>query len=133
MIMGRKTFVDTPPSVLQNTTNIVFTRDKTNACFRDPDMPCKVVSSLDELMPLIESVTDRKVFMIGGGEVARIFFKANLISEFVLTKIHQSFEGNCYLDLHFMDAWERQVLQSTEQYTIYRVINPNPGNTNSST
>lgn len=128
MIMGRKTFVDTPVDVLQQTTPIVFSRNREHPCFKNPEVNCTVVSTLHELVPVIESVCNdnQKIYMIGGGELAKIFFKANVISEFILTKIHKSYPGDSYLDIHHMKDWNRTVLKETQDYTIYSVANPTP-------
>lgn len=129
MIMGRKTFIDTPTDVLKASDNIILTRDKENSCFTDGEVKPYLASSLDEIKILLDTVfKDRKIFMVGGSEVARIFFEANLVNEFILTKIHQCYEGNCILDLSYMKDWNREQLETNDNYTIYRLVNPNPIN-----
>ena len=117
VIMGRKTFESVPINFLKDKLSIVFSKDKTNV-FVTPDIKSLVVSSLEEFLDIQQ---DNKMFMIGGGEVARLFLEAGLISEFILTKIHKSYDGDAYLDLSLLSKWNQEEITKTEDYVIYRM------------
>ena len=126
MIMGRKSYLDNPPDHLKNTLPIVFTRDKANPVFHNTEHKVIAVSTIEELLQELSKLADRTIYFIGGSELAKVFFNENLLSEFTLTEIHQRYAGDCYLDLQPMRVWERQVLKTNNDFTVFRVVNPSP-------
>ncbi|MCX7343688.1 MAG: dihydrofolate reductase [Proteobacteria bacterium] len=119
MVMGRKTFESAPNSLLKKTP-IVFSKNKAIRNLK----PCTVVESIDSFLEHILSIQCHKAFMIGGAEIAELFLKNNLISEFILTKIHKNYEGDASMDLSFFDKWQQILLTQTKDYTIYKLTNP---------
>ncbi len=119
MVMGRKTFESAPNSLFKQTP-IVFSKNKSTGNSK----PCTVVESIDNFLEHIRSIQCHKVFMIGGSEIAELFLKNNLISEFILTKIHKNYEGDVSMDLSFFDKWQQILLTQTKDYTIYKLTNP---------
>jgi len=114
MIMGRKTFESTPKNLFRNRASIVFSR---NIMFENGYG--EVVSSLGGLSRCIQRFyKDKKIFMIGGAEIAHLFLEAGRISAFYLTKIHHSYPGNIYLNLKYFDNWNEKIIESNSKYTI---------------
>lgn len=98
IVMGRKTYQALPKGALPNRRNIVLTRQKD---FFAPG--CDIISHPDELDAICNP--DEKIFIIGGGEVYKLFFPH--AKEIYLTKIHHSFDD---IDTWFPgidpDEWE---------------------------
>jgi len=120
IVMGRKTFVATPPSLFVDRTSIVFSK---NHPLKN-SIEHRVVSSLEDFISLIPSLVNQKIFMIGGAELAHLFLEKNLITEFLLTKIHKSYLGNIHLNLNLFKNWSEEIIDSTPNYTITKLKNP---------
>lgn len=63
---------------------------------QSPDNGVFFVKSLDELWEVIKLFNDKKIFMVGGAEIATFFLKQNLINEFLLTKINKDYAGDTF-------------------------------------
>lgn len=59
------------------------------------------VKSLYEFWEVVKLFSDKKIFMVGGAEIATFFLKQNLINEFLLTKINKDYEGDIFFLLIF--------------------------------
>ena len=117
IIMGRKSFEDTPQFVLDQTIPIVFTR---STDFVNTHQKCNFVQTIEDLLEFMVP-TDVNVYFIGGGELYELFFANNLIQEFVLTIITKEFVGDKYIKLEYMKDWSRNELKRTDDYTIYKL------------
>ncbi|MCC8483390.1 MAG: dihydrofolate reductase [Rickettsia endosymbiont of Labidopullus appendiculatus] len=119
MIMGRKTYNIIPKTSLTNRDIIVFSR---NPYFVSNDV--KRVSSLNEFLKYIQSLNlVKKLFMIGGAEIAHLFLEHNLISYFILTKIHHLYSGDTSIDLRYFKGWDEKILKEHPNYTICKLTN----------
>lgn len=115
MVMGRKTYQAIPQETLKNRFNVVFSRRFTPLPHqRDYVVP---VSSMDEFQKL-ELPFSQGIYMIGGGEIANLFLKADLIDDFLLTKIHKIYEGDTYFSLDLLKDWPQNIIQQKKEYTI---------------
>lgn len=114
MVMGRKTFEIIPQNILKP---IVFSRNKLSPCF-NKGIECTIVSSMQEFLSIQGS---SKVFMIGGAQIAHLFLKYDLISEFIITEIHRPYEGDVYFNLTLLDRWNKTILTKTKDYTIWKL------------
>lgn len=117
MVVGRKTF-ESAPSTLFKKKPIVFSKTMQSS------ERYMVTRSITEFLRYLDSINLPEIFMIGGAEIAELFFKENLISEFFLTKIHKDYDGDITMDLKFFDNWQQILLTQTDNYTIYKLINP---------
>jgi dihydrofolate reductase len=116
IVMGRKTFNSIPPKILRDCINIVFSRNiktisNNNVFFME---------SLDEFWKIVNLFTDKKIFMIGGAEVATFFLKQNLIDEFLLTKINKNYGGDTFFPLNLLAGWHSIIIDKTNNYQIYK-------------
>jgi dihydrofolate reductase len=115
MIMGRKTFESLPESILSNRFNIVFSRtidlSSANTIF---------VRSMDDFLALKNLPQNKQCYMIGGGEIARLFLEANLIDEFLLTKFKKSYQGDTYLNLELLANYQTTIVKANDDFIIYR-------------
>ncbi len=114
VIMGHKTLATFPES---DCLKIIFSRHKPKAMGED----IIFVSSVEELNALALP-QDKKIFMIGGAEIAHLFLQHSLIAEFILTKMKKNYDGDVILDLNFLQNWSSSVVIDHKDYTIYRLI-----------
>ena len=115
MIMGRKTFESTGEKILSECFNFVLSKDK-----RQNTANVTFASSLEELLDLLPRHPNRKIFMIGGAKVAELFLRHNLVSDFLLTKIHKEYKGNEFFPLHLLENWRKVVAKSGDDFTVFR-------------
>jgi dihydrofolate reductase len=118
MVMGRKTFEATPKTILDDSHCIVFSKVP-----HENVSDCTFVSSIESFQN-ISVPSHQQIFMIGGAEIAHLFLRHNLIQEFILSKMHQTYEGNIFLNLALLDYWPASILQEAQDYTIHRLLNP---------
>jgi len=95
IVMGRKTYQALPKGALPNRRNIVLSRQKD---FSAPG--CDLISKIEELEKICSP--DEKVFVIGGGEIYKLFFPQ--AKEIYLTKIHHTFND--------IDTWFPEIDQN---------------------
>lgn len=117
IVMGRKTFETMPQKILKDRISVVFSRNKLSSCF-NRGIECTIVSSMQEFLSIQSS---SKIFMIGGAQIAHLFLECDLISEFIVTKIHRSYKGDVYFNLTLLDGWHQTILTRTKDYTICRL------------
>jgi len=122
VVMGRKTFEATPQSFFKERRTIVFSRNPQQYVNEQTDRI--FVSSLMEFLSVADQWIDQKIYMIGGAEIANLFFENGLISEFILTSIHKSYEGDVQLNMKRFEGWTRKILLETPDFTIYQLIKP---------
>ncbi|ABE04114.1 diadenosine tetraphosphatase [Rickettsia bellii] len=115
IVMGHKTFDSLPPKILQNCICIVFSRNTPTS-----DNDVFFVESLDEFWQVIEIFADKKIFMVGGAEIATFFLKQNLLDEFLLTRINNDYEGDAFFPLDLLKGWDSMMIYKTNNYQIYK-------------
>ena len=115
MIMGRKTFESLPNSILSNRFNIIFSKTI------DLSSPNTIfVKSIKDFLELKNLPQNKQYYMIGGGEVARLFLEANLIDEFLLTKFKKSYQGDTSLSLELLQNHQHTIVKTNDNFVIYR-------------
>lgn len=121
IVMGRKTFEGLPKRVLKNRRSIVFSRTMFGVQndFRD----VQFVSSFEEFLHL-PALQNETVYFIGGAMLAKEFLSAEWIDEFFLTKIHQAYKGDAFLDLDFFKNWPCILIKETQALSFYHYLNP---------
>jgi len=120
IVMGRKTYEALPEGVFSSRKAIIFSKNPKLFSAK----PGIFVKSLKEYFDIIHGLDkDEKIFMIGGGEIAHLFLKHQLISSFILTRIHRLYSGDAYLDLKYFKGWRETVLKSSSHYTILQLTN----------
>ena len=123
MIMGRESFDSmSGMNLLKHRMNIVFSRNKT-LLYKHQDDNVKFVSSLEELYKL-ELDKNKKIYMIGGGELAGFFLRHNLINIFFLTYIHSEYKGDAYFPLSLIKNWYKKTIIKNNNYTTMMLKKP---------
>lgn len=120
VVIGRKSFAIAPSNIFIDRMPIVFSRNHP----LKTDINYISMSCIEDFIVLIKSFYRQKIFMIGGAEIAHLFLKANIITEFLLTKIHKPYQGDIYLNLEFFNGWTENILYSNLNYSIIKLKNP---------
>lgn len=120
--MGRKTFEIMPNNIFNDRIPIVFSRNKFSFCFNNKRIQYTIVSSIQEFLLIYRSWNYSQAFIIGGAQIAHLFLEYNLISEFIITKIHKQHTGNIYFNLRLLERWHQTCLIQKKDYTIYKLI-----------
>ena len=124
VVMGRKNYDSIPEKYrpLPNRENVVLSR---NADFNAGD--CKVFTSLNECVDHFSSETERKLFVIGGGQIYREALENNNLNEMFITYIDHAFEPDTFFPEFDESAWNKeQVLRyeadekNPHGFTVYR-------------
>ena len=92
VIMGRKTFESLPIKPLPNRVNIVITRDKN---FKADGV--EVVHSIEDAIYLCsEFFSDKKCFIIGGGQIYQECIDKGYVHEMIVTHVDDDSDGDTY-------------------------------------
>ncbi len=120
MVMGHKTFESVPLATLKDRFNIVFSRHPQKV----PELYDNIifVSSLSDFLALGNMPADKEMFMIGGAEIAKLFLTAGLLSEFLLTKIQDVYEGDAIFPLILLQDWSCELIRKEKNFTIYKYM-----------
>jgi len=119
IIMGRKTFEEMSKlSLLKNRKSIVFTR---NYSLQNEPTNANIifVHSLEQFTNL-RLEDEKKIYMIGGAEIAKLFLKNYLLNKFLLTRIHKEYDGDTYFPLSLIEKWDITIITTNKDYTIYK-------------
>lgn len=112
LIMGNNTFKS---SNWNTSRNIVFSR---NPKAREGNT--MFIKSIEAFLNL-NIPKNEKIFMIGGAQIADLFLRNQLISDFLLTKMKKKYTGDAFLDLNLLQNWRSSVFIEHEEYTVYRL------------
>lgn len=110
VIMGRKTFESLPNSQpLKNRINIILTKDKD--FFVDNDKidessEVYIVHSIEDLKDVIEAfLYDKKIFLIGGAEIYKLFIDNNLVDRIEMTFVDDDIIGDKFFPILDRSKW----------------------------
>ena len=108
IIMGRKTF-ESMPKALPNRTNIVLTNKKDY----QPEGAI-VVHTIEDALNLVKD--DTQPFIIGGGEIYRLFMP--YCDRIELTRVHHNFEADVFFPKIDLNQWKeiaRENIDATKE------------------
>ena len=108
IIMGRKTF-ESMPKALPNRTNIVLTNKKDY----QPEEAI-VVHTIEDALNLVKD--DTQPFIIGGGEIYRLFMP--YCDRIELTRVHHNFEADVFFPKIDLNQWKeiaRENIDATKE------------------
>lgn len=108
IIMGRKTF-ESMPKALPNRKNIVLTNKKDY----HPE-GATVVHTLEDALALVKD--DSQPFIIGGGEIYRLFMP--YCDRIELTRVHHNFEADVFFPKIDLNQWKeiaRENIEATKE------------------
>ena len=98
VVMGRKSYESFPKRPLPNRENIVLSR-------RSAEIEgAKVFNNKEDLLAYVKTL-DKKVFVIGGGEIYKLLLP--YCDEAIITRVYDSFEGDVFFyDIENDSSWE---------------------------
>ena len=108
IIMGRKTF-ESMPKALPNRTNIVLTNKKDYQ-----SEGAIVVHTIEDALNLVKD--DTQPFIIGGGEIYRLFMR--YCDRIELTRVHHNFEADVFFPKIDLNQWKeiaRENIDATKE------------------
>lgn len=107
VVMGRKNYESIPEKFrpLPHRENVVLTRNQ------DYTAPGAVVChSFEEIIQKYQS-DDRKVFIIGGGEIYKMALDAGIVNEMYITHVHATFNADTFFPSFDLKNWEVTSIQ----------------------
>ena len=113
IVMGRKTF-ESLPCVLPNRHHIVLTNNKDYKVEHDR---VTVFYDKDELLNFIQNNYNHKFFIIGGGQIYKMFYP--LVSRLNLSKVHKVVEGDTYFP-NIDNSWDVVYKEEYNEFTYYK-------------
>lgn len=97
VIMGRKTFEALPDKPLKDRINIILTTDenyKIDSNDEERFKDCYVCNTIGDVDDLCYSLfSDKKLFVIGGGEIFSQYYDLGLFDEAILTVVNDDQDG----------------------------------------
>ncbi len=111
LLMGRKNFESIPERFrpLPNRLNCILTR---NSSYHAPN--CEIVDSIENWISQYSN-DERKLFVIGGGQVYREVLEKNMIDVMYLTHVHAEPEGDTFFPKINETEWNVEIVSRGEQ------------------
>ena len=109
VVMGRKNYDSIPEKYrpLPNRLNVILTRNKD---FKAEN--CLVFNSLNECLDYFRNEEDRKVFIIGGGEIYKMALDSGCLNEMYVTYVDGIFDADTFFPEFDHDEWNSEVVGS---------------------
>jgi dihydrofolate reductase len=109
VVMGRKNYDSIPEKYrpLPNRLNVILTRNKD---FKAEN--CLVFNSLNECLDYFRNDEDRKVFIIGGGEIYKMALDSGCLNEMYITYVDGIFDADTFFPEFDHDEWNSEVVGS---------------------
>lgn len=103
VITGRKNYESIPPKFrpLSNRKNIILTHQKQYKA-----SGAIVVNTIEEALNEAKKENKEKCFVIGGGEIYKLFLDHNLIDKLIITWVDCSIEADTFFPSINFENWE---------------------------
>ena len=85
VVMGRKTFESLPIGGLKNRINIILTKNYLNYAYSP-----HIFTDIAHIMPILQQYSNKKIFIIGGSEIYKLFIQYCKIIHLTLVHIESS-------------------------------------------
>ena len=107
VVMGRKNYDSIPEKFrpLPGRQNVVLTR---NEKFNAPG--CLVFHRLEDCLTHFSTETERKIFIIGGGEIYKIALEMDCVDEMFLTQVDHVYGADTFFPAINESEWKRTTL-----------------------
>jgi len=112
VVMGRKNYDSIPDKYrpLPNRENAILSRSDRFAAAKG----CKVFTSLKDCLIYYWKETDRKVFIIGGGEIYKLALDYNCVDEMYITHVHKKYDADTFFPDFELKRWNVEVIMEHE-------------------
>jgi dihydrofolate reductase len=121
VVMGRKNYDSIPEKYrpLPNRLNVILTRNKG---FKAEN--CLVFNSLNECLDHFKDEKERKVFIIGGGEIYKMALDSNVLNEMYITYVDGFFDADTFFPEFDENKWKNQIIseQSIDEKHKYGFV-----------
>jgi dihydrofolate reductase len=111
VVMGRKNYDSIPEKYrpLPNRLNVILTRNKD---FKADN--CLVFNTFDDCLTHFEQENERKVFIIGGGEIYKMALDSNFLNEMFITYVDGVFDADTFFPEFDEQAWKSALIGAQE-------------------
>jgi dihydrofolate reductase len=111
VVMGRKNYDSIPEKYrpLPNRLNVILTRNKD---FKADN--CLVFNTFDDCLTHFEQEKERKVFIIGGGEIYKMALDSNFLNEMFITYVDGVFDADTFFPEFDEQAWKSALIGAQE-------------------
>ena len=109
VVMGRKNYDSIPEKYrpLPNRLNVILTRNKD---FKAEN--CLVFNSLNDCLDHFKDEKERKVFIIGGGEIYKMALDSKCLNEMFITYVDGVFDADTFFPEFDESIWKNEVIGS---------------------
>jgi dihydrofolate reductase len=107
VVMGRKNYDSIPEKFrpLPNRLNVVLTRSKD---FKADN--CLVFNSLSDCLVFFKNEKERKIFIIGGGEIYKMALDSKCLDEMYITYVDGVFDADTFFPEFDESNWKSEVI-----------------------
>jgi dihydrofolate reductase len=107
VVMGRKNYDSIPEKYrpLPGRQNVVLTRTEG---FQAEN--CEVFNTLEDCMSYYKDETDRKIFIIGGGQIYKLALEAGIIDEMYITHINHKYGADTFFPEFNLKEWSIETI-----------------------
>jgi dihydrofolate reductase len=111
VVMGRKNYDSIPEKYrpLPNRLNVILTRNKD---FKADN--CLVFNTLEDCLTHFEQENERKVFIIGGGEIYKMALDSNRLNEMFITYVDGVFDADTFFPEFDEQEWKSALIGAQE-------------------
>jgi dihydrofolate reductase len=111
VVMGRKNYDSIPEKYrpLPNRLNVILTRNKD---FKADN--CLVFNTFDDCLTHFEQENERKVFIIGGGEIYKMALDSNRLNEMFITYVDGVFDADTFFPEFDEQEWKSALIGAQE-------------------
>lgn len=123
VLLGRKTYDSIPKKFrpLENRENIVVTtQDKSELNYEEK---VRVFSSIQSAIEWCENQNFNELFIAGGAQIYAQCLAAGLVDRIILTKVHNSFMADAYLNGFDREEWklEKETFYPADEKNNYDI------------
>ena len=107
VVMGRRNYDSIPEKYrpLPNRLNVILTRNKD---FEAEN--CLVFNSLNDCLHHFENEQERKVFIIGGGEIYKMALDSKYLDELYITYVDGIFDADTFFPEFNESEWDSEII-----------------------
>tara|TARA_B100001287_G_scaffold248647_1_gene227970 strand:- start:53 stop:562 length:510 start_codon:yes stop_codon:yes gene_type:complete len=111
VVMGRKNYDSIPEKYrpLPNRKNIILTR---NSNFKA--LGCDVFYSLDDALVAHADEAEKKMYIIGGGQIYSLALAQGVVDEMFITHIHGDYDADTFFPEFNESEWRKKLLFKQE-------------------
>ena len=109
VIMGRKNYDSVPEKYrpLPNRLNVILTRNKE---FKAEN--CLVFHNIKDCLEHFKNETERKIFIIGGGQIYKETLDQNVVHEMFITTVNHTFDADTFFPEFDKNSWNSEEIMN---------------------